>query len=583
LFALIVGMFIIYNSFSIAVSHRRSEIGILRALGAPRGQIQKLFLLESIVAGVIGSTLGVFLGLFGAMAIAQYMSVLVEETGGVAQRVTELEMDPFLMTVGMVIGIVTSIFAAWIPARNAARVDPVKALQKGQYQVLSAGENRRRRLFALGCIVVAAVCLFFSESKFFFYAGYILTILAGVLLAPAFTALLSKGVRPVLKLILPAEGTLAADSLVQAPRRTSATVAALMLSLAMVVGFGGFTNSFYTSVDEWMETVVNPDFFISPSPNLTTRAITFPSTLGPLVHRVEGVDHVEVVRYARVPVREIPVLLIAMESDQVIRRIPLSGSLEEMNRLTTEGKGMIVSGSFALIQKQKIGDIVDLPTPTGRLSLPIVGIVRDYSDMQGSLFIDRSVYSKWWIDDMANLIRVYIKKGQDAGEVRQRILHALAGRERLLVLTNKEVRAFVMKVLDQWFTITYNQIAVALLVAVFGIVNTLTVSIMDRRRELGVMQAVGGLRNQIRRTVWLEAISISIIGLILGIALGAVNLYYNLGMVKRDIGGLDLAYIFPVSLVLFITPAIIAAAFIAALGPGESAVGRSLAETLEYE
>jgi len=130
---------------------------------------------------------------------------------------------------------------------------------------------------------------------------------------------------------------------------------------------------------------------------------------------------------------------------------------------------------------------------------------------------------------------------------------------------------------------TYNQIVVAVLVAVLGIVNTLTVSITDRRRELGVMQAVGGLRNQIRRTVWIEALSIGVIGLVLGIGLGAINLYYNLGMVKRDLGGLDLDYLFPLSFVLFMIPTILAAAFIAALGPAESAVRGSLVEALEYE
>jgi putative ABC transport system permease protein len=191
MFALIVGMFIIYNSFSIAVSHRRSEIGILRALGASRSQIQRLFLLESVMAGVLGSVLGAGVGLVLAMAVARYMSVLMEQAGGVAQRVTELSVDPGLVAIGLAIGLGTSMFAAWIPARNAARVDPVRALQKGKYQVLSAGENRRRRWMAAACFVVSAVCLL-SESKFFFYTGYALMIVTGLLLAPALTLVLSK-------------------------------------------------------------------------------------------------------------------------------------------------------------------------------------------------------------------------------------------------------------------------------------------------------------------------------------------------------------------------------------------------------
>jgi len=244
---------------------------------------------------------------------------------------------------------------------------------------------------------------------------------------------------------------------------------------------------------------------------------------------------------------------------------------------------MIVSGSFTSIHNLSLGDVVQLPAPSGLLSLPIVGIIRDYSDMQGSVFIDRAVYRKWWNDETANIARVYVRKGQDPGVVRQRVINALSGHRRLIVLTNREVREWIMKLLDQWFAMTYNQIVVAVLVAVLGIVNTLTVSITDRRRELGVMQAVGGFRNQIRRTVWIEALGIGMIGLVLGIGLGAINLYYSLGMVKRDLGGLDLDYLFPTSFVLFMIPTILAAALIAAIGPAESAVRGSLVEALEYE
>src|SRR5215467_10854775 len=136
---------------------------------------------------------------------------------------------------------------------------------------------------ALIVCLVSIGCLFLSYSKPFFYAGYVLMIAAGLLLAPALTLLLSKALRPLLKRLLPAEGTLAADSLVQAPRRTSATVSALMLSLAAVVGFGGFAHSFYSSVGEWMDNALNPDFFVAPSENLSARNLTFPEGLGPVI------------------------------------------------------------------------------------------------------------------------------------------------------------------------------------------------------------------------------------------------------------------------------------------------------------
>jgi putative ABC transport system permease protein len=335
-----------------------------------------------------------------------------------------------------------------------------------------------------------------------------------------------------------------------------------------------------------METALNPDFFVTPSANLTARAITFPSSVGDVIAAVPGVDQVQLVRNARVMYRGIPVMVISVESEKLaekVKRKPIRGDLETMYALAAAGKGMIVSDGFESIQRLKLGDIVELPTPKGLLKLPVVGVVRDYSDMQGSLFIDREVYREWWSDETVNIARIYVAKGEDPAVVRDRIRLALAGTKRLLILSNQDVREYVLRLTDQWFAVTYNQILVAILVAVLGIVNTLTVSITDRRRELGVMQAVGGLRNQVRRAVWLEALAIGAIGIVLGLALGTVNVYYTLGMVRRDLGGLDLDYVFPVAIALGMVPAILGSAFLAALGPAESAVRGSLVEALEYE
>ncbi len=196
LFALIVGMFIIYNSFEIAVTHRRSEIGILRALGATQSQVRRVFLLESTVAGLIGSLLGAGLGVLLAFAVSGYMGQLTEQTAGVAQRVDRIAIDPALLVFAVLTGLVTSILAAWLPARNAAAVDPVQALQKGKYQTISAGESRRRRILGIVLFSTSLGTLLFTSWKPAFYAGYILMVVAALLFAPALTLLLSRAIRP---------------------------------------------------------------------------------------------------------------------------------------------------------------------------------------------------------------------------------------------------------------------------------------------------------------------------------------------------------------------------------------------------
>ena len=173
--------------------------------------------------------------------------------------------------------------------------------------------------------------------------------------------------------------------------------------------------------------------------------------------------------------------------------------------------------------------------------------------------------------------------GEQTGEEAGEILERFAGRRQVFVMTNGELRGYILRITDQWFGLTSVQIAVAVLVAILGIVNTLTVSITDRRRELGVLQAVGGLHGQVRRTVWIEALSIATLGLVLGFALGALNLYYVVQIVHHDIAGMRLDYVFPVRVALGLVPTILGAAFVAAIWPAESAVRGSLVEALEYE
>ena len=585
-FALFIGMFIIYNTFQIAVTQRRNEIGILRALGATRRQIRTIFLGESVVAGLAGSGAGLLLGMLIARGLTGYIGGLLGEVYGIAQKAEEISTSPALMAAAMALGVATSVMAAWIPARAAARVDPVQALQKGKYQQLSAGENRRRRIASAVAAVLSVACLLVHGHRVFLYIADVLAVTAALLLTPTLAVLVGRALRPLLRRLLPVEGTLAADSLLQAPRRTSGAVAALMLSLALVVALGGLTRASYDSILTWMRVALNPDLFVTPSESLTTRSFRFPGAMADELRSIPGIGMVQSVRIARVPIRGVPIMFVAVDVGTLRSRtqVPvMGGNPATMYDLTAAGKGLLVSENFAILHGFKVGDMVEIPTPAGMLRMPVLGVVTDYSDQQGSILMDRSVYARHWQDDTANLFRVFLAPGASEADVKRRILEKFGNDRRLFVLTNRDVRDYILKLTNQWFAITYVQIAVAVLVAVLGIINTLTVSITDRRRELGVLQAVGGLRNQVRRTIWMEALSIGVIGIVLGLALGAVQLYYSLRISAEDIAGLRLNYLYPYGMALVLLPLMLAAAFVAAVGPGETAVRGSLVEALEYE
>jgi putative ABC transport system permease protein len=262
---------------------------------------------------------------------------------------------------------------------------------------------------------------------------------------------------------------------------------------------------------------------------------------------------------------------------------PVAGDEDEMYRRAAAGNGVMVSDNLAQLQGLSLGETIELHAPYGMLQLPIVGVVIDYSDQQGAVIMDRALFKRFWKDDSVNAYRVYVDRSSNVLSVRQHILDTYAGRRQVFALTNAELKAYVSRIAGQFLSLSSAQVAVSVLIAILGIVNTLTVSIADRRRELGVLRAVGALRAQIRRTIWIEAASVAAVGLVLGLALGAVNLYYLLNMVERDIMGMRLDYAFPAALALGLVPTLLGAAVLAAVWPAESAVRGSLMEALGYE
>jgi putative ABC transport system permease protein len=585
-FALVVGMFIIYNSFSVAVVQRRSEIGILRALGATRRQIALLFLGESLVGGLLGSVAGLLLGYLVAGKVAASVTTLIEGAYGVIRPETSIGLTPALCAISVGSGLLTSIVAALIPARNAARTDPIKALQKGGVYAFSSRGDRVRIVVAAILGVTGLLLLTLTEGLPLLYAGYLCAMGAAMLLTPRLALCVVSALRPLLRWIRPVEGTLAVDSLIAAPGRTSATVTAVMLSLALVIGLAGAARGSSARILDWVNTSLNPDLFVSGSRSLTDRNYKFPDSMTPELEAIPGVEQVQRVRNVRIDYQGRLVLLMAFELQKVAQRSPrraVEGDLNEMFRLAAEGKGVIASENFATLTKVHVGANLEIPSPAGLVRLPLVGVIREYADQQGALIIDRGVFKKHWNDDGVDFFRIYLANDVAPDRVKEAILTKFSGNRRLFVLTNAEARDFVTRLTGQWFRMQSGQILIAVLVAILGIVSSLTVSITDRRRELGVLQAVGALRSQVRGTIWMEAIAVGLVSLILGLALGALHLYFLLELTARDFPGLRFDFLYPYGVAGLVLPVIVATAWFASLAPAESAVRGSLVEALEYE
>jgi putative ABC transport system permease protein len=327
---------------------------------------------------------------------------------------------------------------------------------------------------------------------------------------------------------------------------------------------------------------LDADFLVAPAENLKDLTLRFPSGMEQDLGAIEGVAVVQPVRAARVSVRNSQPILFALDVVRLsprARRRAIPVNTERIHQLAAEGRGVIVSDNFAAREHVHVGDALDLPAPDGALRLPVLGIYKDFTDPQGAIVMDRSLYRRRWHDDTVNLFRLYLRPGASAEAVRKQVVARVGANRALFVYSSADLRRHILGLAGRWFEITYAQLAIALLVAILGIANALTVSIADRRRELGMLRAVGGLRRQVRITVWMEAAAMAVVGFVLGLAFSLVNIFYALSIFS----GHALEFRFPALLAAALLPMLVAAALVAAILPGEAAVRAQLVSALEYE
>jgi putative ABC transport system permease protein len=234
----------------------------------------------------------------------------------------------------------------------------------------------------------------------------------------------------------------------------------------------------------------------------------------------------------------------------------LGGISKSMQDRLPRGEGVLVSKNFATRWGNKVGDRVHLDTPTGPLDLPILGMVEDYRSDKGSILMDRAVYKRYWKDDAVDFVDVTLKTGQDPIQVKHEIERLTATSEHALVYTNVEFRNWIDSLVDKFFVLNYMQLVVAVIVAVVGIANTLIISVAERKREFGIIRAIGGYRAQIRKMVLLEAFSISVVGVIVGAVAALFNIQFLSRTVSTVLAGYDVPFYFPWLLILESFPAV---------------------------
>lgn len=587
--ALLVGVFIIFNSFSIAVNQRWKEIGILRALGVERPNVQRMFLGEAVFMGVIGSFIGIGSGFYLAAGATQLMSTITATAYGYVSTPESPEFRFDYAVIALALGIVASLAAAWLPARAASQLNPVLALYNIETRQREARLGWARMTAGVAMIAAGLALIRFSTPRvglMFQFIYEALMLLGLIVILPRLIEWTARLLRPVMDWAFGSEGVLAVDTMIQSPRRTSATVGALMIGLMFVFSTGAFIQSHKRVFMRVMDRIINSDLFVKTSEMVRSRSYHFSEEPGRRIAALPGVKRVENVRLTSVPYGGDNVAVLALEMDgwfARVRDVVEEGDEARARELVPEGKGVLIARNFSRRWGLGVGDPLRLETPTGPLERPILGIIEDYTSEKGTIYMDRALYKTYWQDSAVDFIDINLNPGVDPVALKREVQRVISGQQRAFIYTNAEYKRWVSNVIDQYFMLNYLQMLVAIFVAALGIINTLIISVSERRREIGVIRAIGGLRGQIRKMVLLEAVAMAIVAVITGALAGTLNTYFLVRTAAMMLGGFTIPFHFPAALILGALPIVVMIALAAAWWPARRAVHLRIIEAIGYE
>ncbi len=509
--ALVVGTFLILNTFSIIVAQRTRELALFRALGASRPQITRSVLLEALIVGLIGSTVGLGLG-FGLAAGLRALFAAI----GLDLGQTGLVFQPRTAVAAYAVGVLVTLLAAYLPARKASKVPPVAAMRD---DVTIPESSMRRRLIGGAALTVIGAALMVWTLAF---DGPLQALGGGVLAVFIGVALLSPVIgRPVVTAIaggyprlFGTVGLLARENARRNPRRTAATASALMIGLALVTTMAVLGQSTKSSVDDLVSTELKADYIVSNAVQAP-----FSAAVGAQLAQVPGVATVAPVRFGAAQIDGKQDFVSALDASAFSKVATLS---VDSGSLSTGDTGLLVQRDRAATAGWKVGDQVTLGLPAGPTTLPIAAIIAPSRFAGADIVLPLAALEAGGVAPVDSVIYLGRAAGADPATVLASIKTALAGLPTVTVKDQNEYAAEQRAPVNQLLAIVYALLGLAVIIAVLGIVNTLALSVIERTREVGLLRAVGMSRRQLRTMIRLESVAISVLGAVLGVALGLI-------------------------------------------------------------
>jgi putative ABC transport system permease protein len=591
--ALIVGMFLVYNSLSVSVAERRHEIGILLALGATRDQVWRLFAGEALALGTVGSLLGIPLGMgFAYLGLQPMQDAIGDVFATMNLRQVELTWDLSLLS--MLVGNMSALIASLVPAVQAAYDKPAEAVRRVpkeppvSHLILHIVSTCALILGGMGMILVRD----YMPKRWGTYGGLSLVMIGALLAAPLIAQIAAHALIPISRRFFPIEWRIAADNLVRAPGRTGMVIGALAAGVCLIVETAGIIVSNREAILHWVDTSIAADIIVTSGSPVGSGGQNnqMEENLGAELRKLPGVEEVLPNRLRTdISFKDVRVAISTTVADRAYvlekQRLNKPREVELLKAMADEKSGVavIVSGNFAALYHVRAGDFITLKSPAGEVKCKILGATEDYTWNLGTIFMNRRDYVAHWQDPSVSVFEVYLKPGVDPAAAKDLISAKLGAQYDLHPLTRSELKRHIEQMIERLYQVALGQEIVVVLVAALGVVTALLISVLQRRREMGLLRAIGASQAQVVYLVLAEASLMGVFGSVLGVIFAIPLQWYALQIVFLEEAG----HAFPVWVpwweAAVIALVAIAIATLAGLGPALFAVRERIPEAIAYE
>jgi putative ABC transport system permease protein len=511
--ALVVGTFLIINTFSILVAQRSRELALLRAMGASKRQVNRAVLGEAFVVGLFGSTVGIGAGYLLAIGLKALFGVIGLDIGSAT-----FPLKLRTIVVAYAVGLIVTMIAAYLPARRASRIAPVAAMRDD----VALPEASMRRRLLIGGVMVVVGAVFASFGLFTSKGNSLLLIGIGVLLILVGVSLTSPVVgRPVIRLVgavykrvFGTVGVLSTENSLRNPRRTAATASALMIGLTLMTLMSVFGASLKSSLDESISSTLSArsQFVVS---NATGQG--FSPTVAKEVRKVDGVATVAEFRQQEAKLNGDTIFLGAADPVDITKALNIQVGAGVLSNLSDSS--IFIDANEASNKHLQVSDKVTLKLQGGSQPLTVAGTFAQNS-MPSQYLVTLDTLAKGSISPQDYYLFISLSPGASESAVRADIDKTLANLPTVTLKNQQEFLDEQHKQINIFLYLIYALLGLAIVIAILGIINTLALSVIERTREVGLLRAVGLSRRQLKRMVRLESVVIALLGTVLGLVLG---------------------------------------------------------------